>query len=308
MSREPFTLDSLDRLLARILHAQAMVSATFSECGDGFRRPADSTQDNYMWGISHIIDEIEAIASTIPTPPEPNDDRAPMICQAASRERRVYLAGPMTGLPDLNFPAFHAAAAKLRGQGFHVENPAEHGVVDGAEWEDYLRYDLARLATCETICLLPGWRASKGARLEAYIAKALGMPIIPLPGFEYEQEPLVHTYADGYHAAGAWWKDFSERIEKTQPHAAPANLAPFAAVLPDHQIPTFLEGIGALLVAWKTSGEPTADYMPSRYEVAFNKLSPEAQEAQFDASGKALTEIARGMIGDYTKQKGADHE
>ena len=37
----------------------------------------------------------------------------------------VYLSGPMTGLPDLNFPAFHAAADKLRSQGVQVVNPAE---------------------------------------------------------------------------------------------------------------------------------------------------------------------------------------
>jgi hypothetical protein len=27
--------------------------------------------------------------------------------------KTLYVSGPMTGLPDLNFPAFHAAAAKL---------------------------------------------------------------------------------------------------------------------------------------------------------------------------------------------------
>ncbi|WP_457825134.1 DUF4406 domain-containing protein, partial [Staphylococcus aureus] len=33
---------------------------------------------------------------------------------------RIYVAGPMSGLPELNFPAFHAAAAELRAQGFDV--------------------------------------------------------------------------------------------------------------------------------------------------------------------------------------------
>lgn len=38
---------------------------------------------------------------------------------------KLYIAGPMTGLPDLDFPAFHEAAAKLRAQGHEVINPAE---------------------------------------------------------------------------------------------------------------------------------------------------------------------------------------
>ena len=39
---------------------------------------------------------------------------------------RVYIAGPMTGLPDFNYPAFNAAAAKLRALGLEVLNPAEN--------------------------------------------------------------------------------------------------------------------------------------------------------------------------------------
>jgi hypothetical protein len=39
--------------------------------------------------------------------------------------KKIYLSGPMTGLPDLNFPAFHAEAARLRALGYDVINPAE---------------------------------------------------------------------------------------------------------------------------------------------------------------------------------------
>ncbi|WP_440132142.1 DUF4406 domain-containing protein, partial [Escherichia coli] len=60
----------------------------------------------------------------------------------------------MTGHQNFNFPAFNAEADRLRAAGWHVENPADHGHVDGAEWADYLRYDIWRLATCEAIHLL----------------------------------------------------------------------------------------------------------------------------------------------------------
>lgn len=98
------------------------------------------------------------------------------------RAKRIYIAGPMTGIEDFNFPAFNAAAQSLIEDGWHVENPADHGIVQGAEWEDYLAYDLTRLGTCGAIYLLPGWQASKGATLEVHIAQALGMEIFTAKG------------------------------------------------------------------------------------------------------------------------------
>lgn len=98
----------------------------------------------------------------------------PVVPLATSRHRRIYIAGPMTGLPDLNYPQAEA----LRAVGYHAENPAEHGIVEHAEWADYLRYDLGRMVTCESIFLLPGWEKSNGARLEVSVAKALGLVFI----------------------------------------------------------------------------------------------------------------------------------
>ena len=98
------------------------------------------------------------------------------------RKRRIYVAGPMTGLPEFNFPAFNSAADKLRAEEWHVENPAEHGHIEGADWADYLRWDISRIATCGAIYLLPGWENSKGATLEVSIAKALGMQFVLAPG------------------------------------------------------------------------------------------------------------------------------
>ncbi|ROM84903.1 hypothetical protein BK652_10010 [Pseudomonas brassicacearum] len=97
---------------------------------------------------------------------------------AAARANRLYLAGPMTGFEDFNFPAFNKMAADLRAQGYVVENPAAHGVVDGADWADYMAYDLTRLGLCGQVAVLPGWENSKGARLEVHIARELGMKVV----------------------------------------------------------------------------------------------------------------------------------
>lgn len=94
---------------------------------------------------------------------------------------KVYISGPMTGIEDYNFPAFHQAAERLQAAGYRVENPASKGVIDGWTWSDYLRHDLRQLLECDAICLLPGWRNSKGATLEHHVATGLGMAVVDLP-------------------------------------------------------------------------------------------------------------------------------
>jgi hypothetical protein len=93
---------------------------------------------------------------------------------------RVYVAGKMSGLPDLGFPAFHAAAARLRAEGHEVINPAEIQPDQTAEWGACLRDCLAALVRCDSIALLDNWRDSRGARLEHHVASELGMQIIYL--------------------------------------------------------------------------------------------------------------------------------
>jgi hypothetical protein len=95
--------------------------------------------------------------------------------------KRVYLSGPMAGLPDLNFPAFHAYAATLRSAGFDVVNPADLNPEPGKSWEECLRVDLRELCGCEAIALMPGWERSKGANLELHVAHRLGLEVMHLP-------------------------------------------------------------------------------------------------------------------------------
>lgn len=105
---------------------------------------------------------------------------------------KVYTAGPMTGMPLHNFPMFFAYQRALEEQGIEVENPADNdGGTNWQEayanaqavthsWEYYLRRDLKRLLSCDAVVVLPGWRQSKGARLETDVAQRLGMPIYRL--------------------------------------------------------------------------------------------------------------------------------
>lgn len=88
----------------------------------------------------------------------------------------------MDGMPALNFPAFHAAAAQLRAQGHAVENPAEVEANTNANWLECMRLDLPRLLTCEAVYMLPGWERSRGAVIERGLAMSLGLEIVYAPG------------------------------------------------------------------------------------------------------------------------------
>lgn len=120
---------------------------------------------------------------------------------------KIYLAGPMRGIANFNFPAFDYAAAVLRKDGHEVFSPAERDrTVHGTTLEDNatgdekvaaatvgFSLDEALCADTHYICmkadaiaLLPGWEKSSGANAELALAKALGRTQIIL-GKEYVQ-------------------------------------------------------------------------------------------------------------------------
>ncbi|OJX99513.1 MAG: hypothetical protein BGP07_03230 [Rhizobiales bacterium 63-22] len=107
--------------------------------------------------------------------------------EASSPPRMIYLSGPMTGLPDYNYPAFHVAADYLRSAGHAVFNPAEwwRGPVD----EFPVRRAFARYAQficleADAVVMLPGWKNSKGACAELLLAINCGLGV-----YEMEGEP-----------------------------------------------------------------------------------------------------------------------
>ena len=97
----------------------------------------------------------------------------------------VYIAGPMTGIPEWNYPAFHAAAELIEAMGDVALNPAEQDLDFAREHEaepdlirqTYLRHDLALLSTADSITVLPGWENSRGATWEVSVGRMLGLPV-----------------------------------------------------------------------------------------------------------------------------------
>lgn len=123
---------------------------------------------------------------------------------------RVYISGKMTGCPDLNRPAFDAAAKRLREQGHFVINPAElsamfgtleeisesfksyYAVMNGILHDELdialskqegllarsvMDADLAAVRSCDAIYLLRGWENSRGAKKELAEAIKCGLEV-----------------------------------------------------------------------------------------------------------------------------------
>ena len=107
---------------------------------------------------------------------------------------KVYIAGPMRGIPEFNFPAFHDAARRLREAGYHVFSPAEfdaifspmiedpNGLVEAHPIHDYIRRDTHVIINelkppHDGIVLLPGWEGSLGAYAERALAIWCGLLI-----------------------------------------------------------------------------------------------------------------------------------
>lgn len=120
---------------------------------------------------------------------------------------KYYLAGPMSGIPQFNFPAFDRACEILRAANFDIVSPHEHDTpetqaaarasVDGApmpketgaeSWAECLARDVVLIGdVCEGIIFLPDWQKSRGAKLEAFTGLLTGKKFgvfIDVPGHE----------------------------------------------------------------------------------------------------------------------------
>lgn len=98
---------------------------------------------------------------------------------------KIYLAGPMTGIRDHNYPAFHAAAGQFRAAGFEVVSPAELQHVDADNYKQCLRVDMLHLLACDVVVLLPEWESSKGAGKERQLAIDTGIPVRRAEEFDF---------------------------------------------------------------------------------------------------------------------------
>lgn len=95
-----------------------------------------------------------------------------------------YLAGPMSGYTDYNYPAFTAAAETLRNTGIRIQSPHEqpwpddsHKLSEEDLWVEMMNRTNAQLILCAGMILLKGWPQSRGAKAELSVAMEKGWPV-----------------------------------------------------------------------------------------------------------------------------------
>lgn len=130
--------------------------------------------------------------------------------QVETTLRSAYLAGPMRGIPEYNFPEFRRAATWLRAQQWEIFSPAERDeadpaidhTVDVAGWNgarglDYfMAHDLKAVCEMDAVICLPKWEASQGARLETRVAVEIGHPVFVIARDSTGQRYLSHVHPD----------------------------------------------------------------------------------------------------------------
>jgi len=123
-----------------------------------------------------------------------------------SRNPTIYVAGPMRGHDEYNYPAFDRQAQILEKQGWTVVNPAEMdrsisspekcpmefnpstNYDDQEFMREALHRDLDQICNnCTAVYMMSGWETSRGAKAEWATAKAIGIDI-------YYEAPLPKNY------------------------------------------------------------------------------------------------------------------
>lgn len=103
---------------------------------------------------------------------------------------KIYVSGPISGIPEANRNEFEDAASLVREAGAdalipHHISPGHSGVCvpdgryerSGHTYACHMRADVLAMLGCDGVVMLPGWEQSHGARLEHQVAAVCGLPV-----------------------------------------------------------------------------------------------------------------------------------
>lgn len=128
-------------------------------------------------------------------------------------QKSIYIAGPMSGYPEFNFPAFNVAAHNFEFLGWKVWNPAAKdneandtlpedvyasgdylaANAGGFDFRKAYMWDIEKVLYSDAIFMLKGWENSKGAVAEHAVAEFVKKQNPEYQIFYEEVEALVAT-------------------------------------------------------------------------------------------------------------------
>jgi hypothetical protein len=89
--------------------------------------------------------------------------------------KRIYICGKVTGDPNYK-EKFLEEENRLFSLGYEPVNPAAC-IPSNESWPKAMRTAIRLMLLCDGVSLLSGWRKSKGAKIEANLARKLGMDV-----------------------------------------------------------------------------------------------------------------------------------
>ena len=89
--------------------------------------------------------------------------------------KKIYIAGPMSGLPNFNRDAFNSAAHGVLADGDIPLNPAVYP--DGLTQCEYMQLCCPMVMMADEVIMLPAWINSQGATAEFNLAMKCGKVI-----------------------------------------------------------------------------------------------------------------------------------
>jgi nucleoside 2-deoxyribosyltransferase len=95
---------------------------------------------------------------------------------------KYYISGPMSGIPDYNYPYFEKVTKQLRARGFNILSPHENpqpttSLTTEGLWQYFMNLCEKQVEEADVIIMLPGWMYSRGAMQELQWAIEQRMPV-----------------------------------------------------------------------------------------------------------------------------------
>jgi len=120
------------------------------------------------------------------------------------RKTKLFISGPMTGIPHYNVENFNRYAEMARKLGYRVVNPVEMArrigikkvLSDKKVFKKLIEAELEAIKDCDAILMLDWWQNSPGAKKELRVALGVRLDVklqhdIEMEWLNFERVPFL---------------------------------------------------------------------------------------------------------------------